>query len=88
MRFDAPIGMFPIIIFQSRYGGVYEGGLWFAIEQCDDPTETLLGAYGDDDECVAWFTENDHAVGVGATPNEAYTMLLAKSVERHQPTVE
>lgn len=88
MRFDAPTGMFPIVIFQSRYGGVYEGGLWFAVEQCDNPTETLLGAHGDDEECVEWFTEHDHAVGVGATPNEAYIMLLAKSVARHQPTVE
>jgi len=88
MRFDAPTGMFPIIIFQSRYGGVYEGGLWFAVEQCDDPTETLLGAHGDDDECVEWFVENDRTVGVGATPNDAYVMLLAKSVAKHQPTVE
>jgi hypothetical protein len=85
---QAPISMFPIIIFQSRYGGAYEGGDWFAVEQCDDPTQTLLGAHSDDENCAAWFADNDYAVGVGATPNEAYAMLLAKSVMRTKPTAE
>lgn len=88
MEYRAPTGMFPIVIFQSRYGGVYEGGLWFAVEQCEDPSETLLGAYGDDDECLDWFTENDREVGVGATPNEAYIMLLTKSVMKNAPKPE
>lgn len=80
--------MFPIIIFQSRYGGVYEGGLWFAVEQCEDPLETLLGAHGDDDECLDWFMENVNDVGVGVTPNDAYVMLLAKSVMKKSPNSE
>ena len=89
MKFDAPATMFPVIIVQARYGGVYEGGAWFAISNAEDPTEQLLEALGDDEQCCAWFQENEHRIGVGDTPDEAYIMLLAKEVgDLRPPTAE
>lgn len=65
----------PIVVFQSRYQGVYEGGLWFALANCEQIPE---GPWGDDDECLDWFTANELVAGVGDTPDEAVTDLLRK----------
>lgn len=80
MRLEAPPSMFPIIIVQSRYGGTYEGGEWFALSNAEEPTETLLEALGEDAECAGWFADNAHRIGVGDNPNDAYINLLQKEV--------
>lgn len=80
MKLEAPASMFPVIIVQTRYGGAYEGGEWFALSNAEDPTETLLEALGDDEDCVGWFTDNAHRIGIGDNPNDAYVNLLQKAV--------
>lgn len=68
-------GVWPIAIFQSRYSGVYEGGLWFAVRSCYSVPEE---AHGDDIDCLDWFIENKNKIGIGDTPNEAHDNLLFK----------
>ena len=41
-----PNEVYPVVIHQSRYGGVYEGGAWFAIANCDLIPDDAIG--GDD----------------------------------------
>lgn len=65
----------PVAIFQARYSGVYEGGLFFAVRQCLSVPEE---AHGDDIECLDWFMENKNKIGIGDTPNEAYDNLMFK----------
>ena len=63
-----------IVIHQSRYGGVYEGGRWFAIFCGDDfPYESI----GDDVECaVFWASEEAEMHGVGNSPDKALESLF------------
>jgi len=67
--------LWPIVVFQSRYSGTYEGGDWFALANCEEIPD---GPWDDDDECVDWFTSNGEMVGVGDTPDEAVSDLLEK----------
>ena len=69
------IQLWPIVVFQSRYSGTYEGGDWFALANCESIPD---GPWGDDDECLDWFIANGKTVGVGDTPDEAVSDLLAK----------
>lgn len=63
------------MVFQSRYSGTYEGGEWFALGNC---TEIPEGPWNDDDECVEWFSSNERTIGIGDTPDDAVSDLLAK----------
>lgn len=67
--------LWPIVVFQSRYSGVYESGDWFALANCESIPD---GPWGDDDECLDWFIANGKIVGVGDTPDDAVSDLLAK----------
>lgn len=73
---EPPVSLWPVAIFESRYGGIYEGGCWFAVPECESVPH---GAHGDDSECAIWFSDNVHKVGIGATPNEALKNLIVKS---------
>jgi len=54
---------------------VYESGDWFALANCENVPD---GPWGDDDECLDWFIKNEKIVGVGDTPDDAVSDLLAK----------
>jgi hypothetical protein len=74
------ISLYPVVIREARYGGVYEGGKWIAFPECDEFTETMLNYFeGDDCEAVDLFTdEYKQTVGIGETPNHAYADLCNK----------
>lgn len=74
---NLPYETWPVAIFESRYSGVYEGGAWFALANADE-VNLEEGPYADDATCDEWFHENQNAVGVGDTPNEALQALLFK----------
>ena len=87
-----PIGLYPIAIVQSRYGGTYEGGEWHAIADyevfldCGNDAPDYVTAYHEyatGDDCAAFdFWQLDYArmrVGVGDTPNDALASLLKKT---------
>ena len=70
--------LYPIMIRQARYSGVYEGGDWIAI--CNYEDVDLEGYFhGDDGEAFDLFdSEAGKLIGVGNTPNEALDDMLAK----------
>lgn len=72
-----PLDLYPVVICQSRYSGVYEGGAWFCIPHCESIPED---AVGEDTECVDfWHSEASAHIGVGDSPNEALLMMLTKN---------
>jgi len=77
---EIPLSLYPIIVRQARYSGIYEGGLWLASSNCDAiPSEELMG-YLEGDDCDAWAFLDDKltALGVGNTPDTALADLIHK----------
>ena len=71
------IRLYPIVISQSRYSGVYEGGTWFCIPNCESIPED---AVGDDCDCADfWMSEKSSHIGVGNTPDSALMSMLEKN---------
>lgn len=81
-KYISEFGLYPIVIRQSRYSGIYEGGLWFAIPNHDETN--LVESYVDylhGDDCDAvdfWDSDIAKTFGVGGTPDEAVADLLTK----------
>ena len=75
-----PITLYPVVIREARYGGIYEGGKWLAFAECDEFAEPMLDYfYGDDCDAVDLFTdEYKEAIGIGESPNLAYADLCHK----------
>jgi hypothetical protein len=65
-----------ITIFQTRYGGAYEGGPWAAVwaSPQDIPEDAIVG----DTFASRWWQEHEAEVGVGSTPDEALADLKGK----------
>ena len=76
-----PIRIYPVVIREARYGGIYEGGKWIAFPECDEFTEAMLNYFeGDDCDAVDLFTdEYKQTVGIGESPNHAYADLCKKN---------
>lgn len=76
------LGLYPVVVRQSRYSGIYEGGLWFAIpnhEEMGLAEQYVDYLYGDDCDAVDfWDSELAKTFGVGNTPNEAVADLIKK----------
>lgn len=71
--------MYPIVVRETRYGGVYEGGSWFAYSGHGFPVEAI----GDDDECsFFWASASSQQLGIGYSPNEAVEDLVQKQKMR------
>lgn len=66
---------YPLTVWRSRYGGVYEGGEWVAMN-CD-PHSVPSEAYSDDVTCATWWSTADR-VGVGSTIEEAIAKLVSR----------
>ena len=78
------VEFYPIMVVQSRYSGVYEGGSWHAIPNADAGwmwsegySDYLFG--GDEDAVEFWYSKDAEQVGRGGTPNAAVLDLI----ERH-----
>ena len=76
------LGLYPVVVRQSRYSGVYEGGLWFAIPNHEETelTENYVDyLHGDDCDAVDfWDSEIAKTFGVGTTPDNALYDLIKK----------
>jgi hypothetical protein len=76
---DPEAALWPILIVQDRYQGVYTGGRWVAIpwaDRCD--LESTV--WSDDVSCADWAYRNvvrRKRVGVGDTPEAALADLYA-----------
>ena len=78
------IEFYPIMVVQSRYSGVYEGGSWHAIPNADagwmwseEYSDYMFGS--DEDAVEFWGSEAAKRVGRGGTPNASVLDLI----ERH-----
>jgi hypothetical protein len=70
--------LYPVMIRQARYSGIYEGGKWIAIGNYEDVD---LDGYFHGGDCDAWDlfdSEAGQLIGVGETPNEALDDMLSK----------
>jgi len=73
---DNGVNLWPIVIHQSRYQGIYEGGEWFALANCDVIPQDAIG---EDCDCLDFFRSDAGTMaGVGKTPNEALSSLIWK----------
>lgn len=73
---DTQYSLYPIAIRESRYGGLYEGGRWFAIARCLEIPEKAIG---DDSEAIDfWGSPDAFLIGVGDTPNDALADLYER----------
>ena len=63
-----------VVITETRYGGVYEGGPWaaFSITAFDVMPDD---AFGGDPFALAWWDQPSVPVGVGDSPDEALDRL-------------
>ena len=68
--------IYPVTIIRSRYGGVYEGGRWAALDCSHE--EVPEGAIGDDVACAAFWA----LARAGRTPDAALASLLEARAER------
>ena len=75
------------VIVETRYGGVYEGGLWAAFG-VDDPKQVPDEALGGDPVAAGWWVTPTVPVGVGDSPNQALERLsfLIDRDSRHEET--
>jgi hypothetical protein len=78
------IEFYPIMVVQSRYSGVYEGGNWHAVPNAEAGWMWSEGyfdyMFGDDGDAVEfWGSEEAEKIGRGGTPNAAVLDLI----ERH-----
>ena len=75
--------LYPIIVRQSRYSGVYEGGSWFATGGIDfDEFDDRMCEYlhGDDVDAVEfWYSAEAEKIGVGDDPQSAVVDLLVRN---------
>jgi len=70
-----PLELYPVIVRESRYGGVYEGGAWFAFSGFGFPTDAI----GNDAECSAfWGSDRSILMGRGDSPDGAVTDLILR----------
>jgi hypothetical protein len=89
---DVPNILYPVIVVQDRYSGVYSGGRWLAIANGRDAgnrmADVWCGAHGGDTEAAEFGADipSLHWIAVGETPDEAVAALVAKSSRRIKGT--
>lgn len=83
------VRLYPIMVVQSRYGGLYEDGEWHAIPNAD-AAWSWSDAYfeyvfGDDSDAIDfWQSVDAEKVGRGGTPNSAVLDLVKRHKEMRQ----
>ena len=82
-RIESIRGLWPVGIFEDRYGGVYSGGAWIAMGRCDrvnSRNAVFEGCNAGDLEAAEFWTDERKALtGRGSSPNEALADLNAKA---------
>jgi len=75
----------PVTIVRSRYGGIYEPGMWLAFPVRPDLLPSDWAA--DDVACMQFFEDRKGEFGGGESPQEAYKdLLIILSGRRDRPT--
>jgi hypothetical protein len=88
MSSEIPNALYPVVVVQDRYQGVYSGGQWLAIAVADTPecgmprTSWALEfgpSAGDVEAAMFWVGAPDW-IAPGRTPDSAIESLIAKSI--------
>lgn len=78
---DNSFAMFPIVVVEDRYMGVYSGFRWLAFPKFDEDYDYVKdlydGAWGDDVTAAGWAADNQGRYWGGNTPDEAVENLRA-----------
>lgn len=77
--------LYPVVIVQDRYGGVYSGGYWIAIANAQAPQGRSSrvdfvrnsGPGGSDLDAAGFWTRSPDWLAVGDTPDEALAHLIS-----------
>lgn len=79
--------LYPVVIVQDRYFGLYSGATWFAVAMANtpygpidpDPTRIAFclddGPNGTDEEAVKFWQNPPKWIATGSTPEQAFTRL-------------
>ncbi|MEM9891318.1 MAG: hypothetical protein AAF962_10695 [Actinomycetota bacterium] len=75
-----------VLVVETRYGGVYEGGPWGALD-VRHPNEVPSAVVGADNEALTWWDDPTVPVGAGDDPSQALRRLrgLAATSEGSGP---
>lgn len=87
MTNDIPVGIYPVVLVQDRYQGVYSGGAWLAIcnADCGEGPVTRInlilstGPSGSDREAGEFWSSPPAWIAVGNSPDCALAQLLKNS---------
>jgi hypothetical protein len=75
---DYHLMLYPVAIYEDRYGGCYSKGKWLAVAEAD--IHNLLnmqgGPYGNDTDCADFWGNPPQWIAVGATPEEALNKAI------------
>jgi hypothetical protein len=85
MKQEIPSGLYPVIVLQDRYGGVYSGGEWIAIRDGNALVGSEVraawvvkhGPSGTDLDAASFWSDPPAWVAVGPTPDDAVQHLFA-----------
>jgi hypothetical protein len=78
------LDLWPVAIWQSRYGGTYEGGRWIAIGNCEILPQNTPMMDSDVPCSNFWHSKEADHIGRGATPNEALEDLIRRNQDLAQ----
>lgn len=84
---SSAIDLYPIVVVEDRYGGVYAGGAWWAVAAADTPLDGQLrvtwlmnNGPNSDDVCAATFWGQAPSwIASGATPDAAVAKVSAQA---------
>jgi len=75
--------IYPLVVINDRYNGVYSGAEWTAWEDYPDAIPDAI--FGDDDSCLDfWLEANKSNIGLGNTPEEAIADLRQKLINKNK----
>ncbi|HEX8484434.1 hypothetical protein [Sphingomonas sp.] len=87
MSSDPPINLYPIMVVEDRYQGVYSGGCWWAVACADELLENKMrgqwlmenGPGSDDVTCGVFWSRPPPWIAAGQSPDDAVASLVAKA---------
>jgi hypothetical protein len=86
MSSDPPASLYPVLVVQDRYQGIYSRGRWWAVAHGDEPFEGTTriawlmdtGPCGDDVTAAVFWQYAPPWIAVGPTPDAAVAKLVAR----------
>lgn len=89
--------LYPVVVIQDRFGGLYSGGNWLAIAEADTPHDSFLldptragyclehGPNSDDDaEAMIFWRNRPEWIASADTPDKAVAALIGSASYRFE----